>query len=847
MTVEDTAAAVQDSAGGVFAPPAPADSRRDDQPTLIDQLPVATYTRRLERDNPATYISSQVEKMLGYQPPDFVENPYLWLSLVYAEDRQPVVAEYMRTTETLEPFRAEYRMNGRSGQVVWVQDEAVVVTDHSGRPLYWRGVVVDITERKRAEEELKASHSVVQAVTEGTPDAMYVKDREGRFLMVNSAATQLIGLPREEVLGRGAEELYDPDTAHRVIAQDRMIMATGTTQTYEETLRIDRGEARAYLTTKGPFRNYRGEIVGVFGVSRDITERKHAAEELTREREFLSALLDSITEGIVACDADERLTLFNRAAREIHGLAATALGPDEWAVHYDLYRPDGHTPLRREDIPLFRAHQGEKVRDVEMVIAHPGRPSRTLTVNGQAFYDEEGNKLGAVVAMHDVTERKALEERLSHQALHDALTGLPNRALFTDRLGHALTRVRSGGRTVGVLFMDLDNLKVVNDSLGHTAGDRLLVAVSGRLRDCLRPVDTVARLGGDEFTILLEDIADVTEAISVAERIAKALRVPFELVGRQVYLTASIGVALSLSGDERAEDLLRRADVAMYKAKNSGKAQYRLFDQTMDEEARSRLVVQNDLRKAVEREELRLHYQPTVLLDDSSRVVGMEALVRWQHPQRGLLRPAEFLFLAEESDLIIDVERWVLEQACRQARAWQDSGTEAAGWAVSVNLSARQFQEGDLVEEVDKILGAAGLPADRLTLEITESVMMQDVESAMATIRGLKSLGVKLAIDDFGTGYSALSYLNHLQVDVLKMDRSFTAGLGETAQTRSIVQGIISLAHALGLTVLAEGVETAEQEAQLRAMGCDMAQGYHFARPLPAESCAPAAVATRPE
>ena len=842
MAVEDTATAMQQSAGGGVTPPVPADSPREDLPSLIDQLPVATYTRKLERHSPATYVSSQVEKMLGYQPPEFVENPYLWLSLIHAEDRQPVVAQYVRTAETLEPFRAEYRMNGRNGHVVWVQDEAVVVTDHTGRPLYWRGVVVDVTERKRAEEELKASHSVVQAVTEGTPDAMYVKDREGRFLMLNSAATRLIGRAREEVLGRRPDELYDAETAGRVTSQDQAIMATGATHTYEERLQTNGNDARCYLTTKGPFRNHRGEIVGVFGVSRDITDRRRSAEELTREREFLRALLDSITEGIVACDADGTLTLFNRAAREIHGIPATAVGPDEWAAHYALYRPDGHTPLRKEDIPLFRAHQGEDVRNVEMVIAPPGRPSRTLTVNGQAFYDDAGNQLGAVVAMHDVTERKALEERLSHQALHDALTGLPNRALFTDRLAHALTRVRAGGPTVGVLFMDLDNLKVVNDSLGHTVGDRLLVAVSQRLTACLRPVDTVARLGGDEFTILLEDIADVGEAIDVAERVAESLRMPFELAGRQVYLTASVGVALSVSGDDRADDLLRRADVAMYKAKNSGKAQYRLFNQTMDEEARSRLVVQNDLRKAVERGELRLHYQPTVLLDDSSRVVGMEALVRWQHPERGLLPPAEFLFLAEESDLIIDVERWVLEQACRQGRDWQESGTSAADWTVSVNLSTRQFQEGDLVTEVDKILRVTGLPAERLMLEITESVMMQDVESAVATVRGLKSLGVHLAIDDFGTGYSALSYLHHLQVDVLKIDRSFTAGLGETAQTRSIVQGIIRLAHALGLTVLAEGVETAEQATQLRVMGCDMAQGYHFARPLPADAAAPVAV-----
>ena len=806
---------------------------------------------------------------------------------------------------------------------------------------------------------------IARAVIENYPDLVFAKDLDGRHQLINSAAARFLNRPAREVLGKTVHELVDAASAQHMAEQDRIIIATGGTHVYEETFELHPGDPRTFVTTKGPITDDDGAVVGVFGVSRDITESKRAAEalqrsqqqlaqaqqiaglgswdwdvasgavtlsaelhrlylsdpktfeptyenfferihpddraavahavsaaienktgfsvehriirpdgverlllsageaqcdetgalcklvgtaqdvtdrkraenELIREREFLNAMLDSLEEGIVACDADGSLTLFNQAARNFHGLTAAPVGPDQWAHRYSLYRPDGQTLLEKDDIPLFRALSGETVREAEIVIAPDGSGRRTTLMNGQPFYDGHGTKLGAVVAMHDVTERRALEDRLAHQALHDALTGLPNRALFVDRLGHALRRIQRLDGAVAVLYMDLDNLKVVNDSLGHAVGNQLLVAVSGRLEGCLRPIDTVARLGGDEFTVLLEEVTDATEAIRLTQRIAATLREPFMLSGRSVQVSASTGIALSTTGREHPDDLLRRADVAMYRAKQAGKAQYKLFDSDMDKEARSRFGIQDELRQAIDYGQLRLHYQPKLPLTGLDEPIWMEALVRWEHPDRGLLQPADFLPLAEESGLIVELGRWVLTEACRQGRHWRDS-RPGQSLAVCVNLAARQFHESQLAAEVEAALQTAGLTPDRLMLEVTESAMMQDVESAAATLRGLKPLGLKVAIDDFGTGYSSLSYLHHFPVDCLKIDRSFIANLESATHTRFLVQGIISLAHALGLTVAAEGVETSEQLAQLRGMGCDFAQGYYLARPLPADQAA---------
>ena len=409
-----------------------------------------------------------------------------------------------------------------------------------------------------------------------------------------------------------------------------------------------------------------------------------------------------------------------------------------------------------------------------------------------------------------------------HQALHDSLTGLPNRALFLDRLNHALERGGAAGR-VGVLFCDLDRFKTVNDSLGHAAGDELLVTVASRLNGCLRAGDTAARLGGDEFAVLLEDVRSEREAVAVAQRVIEALHPPFEIQAREVFVSASVGIVV---GGGRGEELLRNADVAMYRAKADGKGRHALFEPSMRAEVLERIELEADLQRAVARNELVVHYQPLVSLADGN-LVAFEALVRWRHPTRGLLPPLSFVPLAEETDLIVDIGRWVLEQACVQTQRW--------GTSVSVNLSGKQLQQSDLVEVVARALARSGLAPERLWLEITETVLMHDTEATIERLRALKALGLRLAVDDFGTGYSSLRYLRRFPIDLLKMAKPFVDGLNASREGTALARTILELGHSLGLRTVAEGIEGAAELAQLRRLGCELGQGFLFAEPLSAD------------
>lgn len=440
---------------------------------------------------------------------------------------------------------------------------------------------------------------------------------------------------------------------------------------------------------------------------------------------------------------------------------------------------------------------------------------------------------GILVTAHDISERKQFEEHLTRLAYHDPLSRLPNRALFLAGVKHALARTAALDKHIALLFLDLDNFKLINDSLGHPVGDQLLVAVAERLQISVRPSDTVARLGGDEFTILVEDLVDVAHAVHVAERILDQLRAPFLIDGNKVFTAASIGIALS-SFSHTADELLRNADLAMYQAKTSGKASYAVFDHSLGERVRDRLLLENDLRRALELGQMRVYYQPVVDLARNT-ISEVEALARWVHPERGIIAPAEFVPIAEESGLILPIGQWILEEACRQAVTWHTQYPSDPPLIMSVNLSPRQFQEAHVVEMVAQALETTGLPPANLKLEITEGMMMQDSSVTATVLRELKLLGVELAIDDFGTGYCSLNYLKRFPVDTLKIDRSFINGLGQNAEDTAIVRAVIAFAKALNLSVTGEGVETADQVAELNALDCERGQGFFFGRPQPCE------------
>jgi diguanylate cyclase (GGDEF)-like protein/PAS domain S-box-containing protein len=454
--------------------------------------------------------------------------------------------------------------------------------------------------------------------------------------------------------------------------------------------------------------------------------------------------------------------------------------------------------------------------------------------------DSKLESLRFIFQIQDITDRKRAEQQLLHDAFHDALTGLPNRSLFMDHLKLAVGRSkRRSDCEFAVLFLDLDRFKIVNDSLGHMVGDQLLIGIARRLETCLRPGDSVARLGGDEFTILLGDIRDAAEAISVAERIKQELMVPFNIGGHEVFTTVSIGIAPSMTGYDRAEDMLRDADTAMYRAKSLGKTRHEVFDKAMHARAMTLLQIETDLRRAVDRKEFILNYQPIVSLETGT-IKGFEALIRWQHPEQGFISPAEFIPVAEETGMIVPIGHWVLAEACQQMKQWHEMFPTCPLLHISVNLSGRQFTQPDLIEQIKQVLSETGLDPRSLKLEITESTVMENIDTAIDMLKQLRAIGVELSIDDFGTGYSSLSYLHRFPISTLKIDRSFVGRMSDNNENTEIVRTILMLARNLGMDVVAEGVETEEQLAQLRSLGCECGQGYLFSKPTSAELAAKA-------
>ncbi|MBV8986713.1 MAG: EAL domain-containing protein [Acidimicrobiia bacterium] len=624
-----------------------------------------------------------------------------------------------------------------------------------------------------------------------------------------------------------------------------------------------------------------GRPGGLRGICQDLTERKEV--EQARERQLaLVALLNRITAAAnEATSVEHALRSCVDAVRDHigwalgHVLFADPSGDFVYSSGVWSYDRDSDDGLRR-----FRlASQAVQVPRGQLLpgrVLSDGRPvwladfmsepdftraaaaERAGFRTALAFPVLVGNDIVAVVELFStqqqgldehlvavlgacgsqvgrVVERTRAAEALSHQALHDPLTQLPNRALFIDRLEHAVAAVGRSQAMLAVLFLDLDGFKVVNDSLGHDIGDVVLVRVAERLRRGLRPTDTVGRFGGDEFTILCENVKSEEEAIQVANRVAELVAQPVELAtGGELDLTASVGIAFARSPDERPENLLRDADAAMYRAKEQGRARHEVFDTSMHHKVAERLQLATDLRRALPRSEFRLHYQPQVSLADG-RIVGLEALIRWQHPTRGLLAPGHFIHAAEETQLIVPLGGWVLDEACRQLAEWRAEFPDLP-LKVNVNVSARQLGKVELIEAVHQVLTETRLDPKSVCLEITETVIMADAEFYLEALLGLKVLGVSLAVDDFGVGYSSLAYLQRFPIDTLKIDKTFVDGLEQPqTQARAILAAAVDMAHALGLEAVAEGVESPQQAATLADLGCDGAQGYYFARPAPPE------------
>jgi diguanylate cyclase (GGDEF)-like protein/PAS domain S-box-containing protein len=659
-----------------------------------------------------------------------------------------------------------------------------------------------------AAAQLRESEAYFRSMVENARDVIHVINPDRTTRYITPSIQRLLGWDPDELIGRSVMEFLHPDDVERVLA----------------ALRATRGQPNAGLPIEVRVRHRDGEwrifegvgrnliddptVRGVVVNSRDVTDRRRRDEQIRR----LAAIPQESPNPILECDLGGNPIYLNPAAERLM------------------------QELRLDDaLALLPADHARTVHGC--VSSGTGARGVETTVGARVFswtYHPHP-ALGAVhVFGEEVTERKRVEDRLLHHALHDPLTGLPNRHLFMERLGRALLRYHSReGGLFAVLFLDLDRFKVVNDSLGHHVGDELLQVIAERLRASVRLSDTVARFGGDEFAVLLEELEDADEATVIAGRLGQTVAAPVNLGGYEVFTSASIGIALCSSGLERPEYLLRNADVAMYRAKGNGASSYEVFDRTMHAQAMARLQLETDLRRALTRGEFRLRYQPIVSLK-TGRITGVEALVRWDHPNRGLTSPGEFIPVAEETGLIIPLGAWVLGEACRQLAAWRREFRHAR-IALSVNLSAKQFGQADLVERIRGALRDAGLDPRHLKLEITESAVIDNAGGAGAMLAQLKELGIQVQMDDFGTGYSSLSSLHSLPLDGLKIDRSFVSRMPENQATRQMVRTIALLARGLDLAVIAEGVETADQLDEVRAMGCDYAQGYLISPPLDPE------------
>ena len=654
----------------------------------------------------------------------------------------------------------------------------------------------------------------------------------------------------EELVGQPVDMALTEQTRQALIGQRSH--TSGVTRELEQALRFAettvsvltvplfmRGELNALLVVASPEKLPKSTADGLEALSSQVAlalESAALTEDLVRRQSEarFSSLVQNSTDVVMVVDADSTIRYMSPSVErvlryEASGLEGTKLTelihPDDKAnVLQFLTSGEDREGDARPALTEYRMrHQDDFWLHVE-----------TLRTN--LMHDE--NVKGIVLNTRDVSERKAFEDQLAHQAFHDSITGLANRALFKDRVEHALERQGRDGEPVSVLFMDLDDFKTINDSLGHAAGDRLLGEVGDRVKNALRQADTAARLGGDEFAILLEDGGDGVDAAEVAARILAALEGPFQLEGKEVFARASIGIASAdhtrTVGPEGAEELLRNADVAMYMAKEAGKGRYQVFEPAMHDTALKRLELKADLQRAVDNGEFILHYQPVIELE-SGTVEGLEALVRWMHPTRGLVPPLDFIPLAEETGLIVPIGKWVLREACLQAVDLQTRYPSNPPLTMAVNLSARQLQRPEIVGEIAETLMETGLEAGSLVLEITESVMMQDMDLSIQRLAELKELGVKLAVDDFGTGYSSLNYIRRFPVDILKVDKSFVDGVNLGGEESALTAAIIELAGILKLRPVAEGIERADQLEKLLDLHCDLGQGFYFARPLPLE------------
>jgi diguanylate cyclase (GGDEF)-like protein/PAS domain S-box-containing protein len=774
----------------------------------------------VDEQNVIQLFNQGAEQIFGYSATEVIAQPLKMI--IPSVDRsvyRGYIQEYCADNRT-SPVNKPLEIMARRRDGTEFPSEASVSQLQLAEGVFLTIILRDISEqqaalreRKQAEMDLRESQHRLSTIITAISDALIVVDHSGIIRFVNPAGESLFSRPRLELLGYWFGSLYgEVDRATEVTIlhpEGKLIMAE--MQVVEI---IWEGEPATLASL------------------RDVTERYQAMRQVQQTRNFLQTMIDHLPVAVFVKEAQSEpfgaFTFWNETCEKLFGLTTEqVIGK----TVDELFPPDQAKRMIQQDKEAFDWGVMQDIPE-ELIKSH-SLGDRILHTVKIPLYDEEHEPEYLLCISEDITERKLVEEQLRHNAYHDTLTNLPNRAFFMERLQQAIHTVEKQNNSLfAVLFIDLDDFKYINDSLGHAIGDKLLISLTDRLKNCLQERDILARFGGDEFTILLAEVGEFQEVITVAQKIQQELTLPFNLGTHQVFTNASIGIALLTADYQQPEELLRDADIAMYSAKEKGQGNYSIFNRQMHQKMLERLQLETDLRQAIERQEFQVYYQPIVSFK-TDKIAGFEALIRWQHPDGSWISPAKFIPITEKTGLIVEIGEWVLYQACSQLKTWHERFPDFGDLTMSVNLSGRQLREPDLVHKIDNIISQTGLRSDCLKLEITESMLMDNPQAVKTTLKHIKSRNIQLSLDDFGTGYSSLSYLHSFPIDTLKIDRAFVVRANSPFKNRAITQAIVTLAQSLGMEVIAEGIETREQLQQLKQLNCEYGQGYLFSKPLP--------------
>jgi diguanylate cyclase (GGDEF)-like protein/PAS domain S-box-containing protein len=790
--------------------------------TLLSNLPGMAYRCRNDKDWTMEFVSKGCLDLTGYPPESLVGNRDLsYAQLIHPDDQASVWIDVQDALRERRQFQLVYRLRVVAGEERWVWEQGQGIFSDSGDLLCLEGFITDITARKRAEQALVESEHKFAELVQEAPDVIVSLDLLGHIRTANPMAERISGLSTEQLIGKHFARLgwLAPHSLPKTLQEFALVLAGSERPAFElEIIRHDKSQVIMEALTR--LVRHEGRPSGIQVTLRDVTDRKRAEQLSLR----LGRILDNSPNEIYVFEATNlKFMQVNQSARrnigyslnELNHLTPMDLCPDVDREYFGaLIEPLAEG---REEVAAFNT-------------VHRRKDGSHYPVEVRIHYSHAETPPVYVAVIQDITERKQAQERLTYLANYDTLTGLPNRILLTEQLAQAIKEANDRGRLVGLMFVGLDRFKNINDTLGHVAGDALLKEAGVRLADSVRPRDTVARLGGDQFAVVMTNVAHADDPSLVAQKILQRLNEPIHIAGRNLFVTASCGITLYPLDGEGVEHLLRNADAAMYQAKAHGRNNFQFYTTKLNERAETWLKLETDMHRALNHSEFVLHYQSQVDIT-TGRIAGVEALLRWQHPELGLVPPMEFIPIAEETGLIAPIGKWVLREACRQFQSWCESGV--APQYVAVNLSGIQFNDPGLLSTINMILQDTGLDPKCLELEITESVIMQNAEETVDILKNLKSKGVRLAIDDFGTGYSSLSYLKRFPIDTLKIDKAFIHDITRNKDDAAIVSAIIAMAKTLEIKIIAEGIETEEQLVFLRDHVCERVQGFLFSKPLP--------------